>query len=53
MMERLIEVYFDPDIRRYSVSARASQYDTWATHEGAETELGELLALARDTMTGG
>lgn len=53
MMERLIEVYYDPDIQRYSISSRASEDQGWATHEGNETELDTLLALARDTMTGG
>lgn len=53
MMERLIEVYYDPDIRRYSVSSRASQHDPWVTYEGADTEVDELLSVARDTMTGG
>jgi hypothetical protein len=52
-MERLIEVYYDPDIQRYSVSSRASKDDAWATYEGADTEVDELLAVARDTMTGG
>lgn len=53
MMERLIEVYYDADALRYSVSSRASKDDCWATHEGSDTELDELLAIARDTMTGG
>lgn len=53
MMERLIEVYFDPDTRRYSISSRASAEDCWATYEGSEIEVDELLAIARETMTGG
>jgi hypothetical protein len=53
MMERLIEVYYDPDLQRYSISSRASKDHHWATYEGSETELDELLAIARDTMTSG
>jgi len=53
MMERLIEVYYDPDTCRYSISSRASAEHVWATYEGSDTELDELLAIARDTMTGG
>jgi hypothetical protein len=52
-MEPLIEVYWDEDLRRYSVSARASKDHSWATYEGNENEVDELLAIARDTMTGG
>jgi hypothetical protein len=52
-MEPLIEVYWDENLRRYSVSARASKDHAWATYEGSETEVDELLAIARDTMTGG
>lgn len=53
MMERLIEVYYDPDIQRYSVSSRADVDQPWATYEGNDTEIDELLSIARDTMTGG
>jgi hypothetical protein len=53
MMEQLIEVYYDPEVRRYRISSRASEDQPWATYEGNETELDELLAIARDTMTGG
>lgn len=53
MMEKLVEIYWDPDTRRYSVSSRSGKDQGWATYEGSETEFDELLALARDIVTGG
>lgn len=52
-MELLMEVRWDPANCRWSVSSRAHGAAGWVTHDGAEDELDDLLALARDTITGG
>jgi hypothetical protein len=51
--DELMSVSWDADGRTWAVAARASANSGWANWEGTEDELDELLALARDVMTGG
>lgn len=52
-MEKLIEVYWDPNNGTWSVSSRPHGKADWVTLIGAEGELDTLLSIARDVVTGG
>lgn len=49
----LIEVIWNESQRSYVVKARASIESDWNYYDGDEDQIDELLALARDVMTGG
>lgn len=49
----LIEVIYNASQRSYVVKARASIESDWSYFEDTEDQIDELLALARDVMTGG
>lgn len=51
--DELMSVDWAPETREWTVYARPSAEQDWATFDGAEGELWDLLALAHDVVTGG
>jgi hypothetical protein len=54
---KVLEVHWVPERREWEVQVRAvsddGEPDAWASYDGAESELDQLLGIARDTITGG
>lgn len=51
--ERLIEVDYDKKTGEWTVCSRPTAEQDFVVHTGPETELGVLLDLAHDIVTGG
>jgi hypothetical protein len=51
--QELMRVYWDDKTREWEVYARSNPGADWSVWDGTEDELDALLALGRDTMTGG
>jgi hypothetical protein len=50
---KVAEVHWCEETRSWTVQARAGEGSGWTHYDGHEGELDDLLAIARDTMTGG
>lgn len=53
MTQRLIEVDYDAETGQWFVRSRPTAEQDFVRYEGEEAELGTLLDLAHDIVTGG